>query len=125
MNNKGDNFTDNLDKNAQMLVKKHAMRSEGDVAKVMTGFTVNDVKALVVSGKFKSGLIFWDLALEANADGVYDRPFVLTKKMLIKIRKYFTYEVCRDAEENPETKHTTVRALLQKGEVTVSIELTT
>ncbi len=118
MNSIEGRFTDDIGKNSQMLIEQYGMKKEGDIARTVGSFTVNGIKTFVVPGKFKSALIFWNLAVEANTDGVHNRPFILTQKMRDKIREYFTSEICKDAEENPETKHTTVRALLQEGKVT-------
>ncbi len=114
-------FTNNIATNAIILAKIHGFNELSDVP--VHSFTINGKTTIVDEEKYKSALLLFNLSLRANPDGRLNRPFFLTPARCSKIRKFFTPAICREAKNNPE-KHSTVFALLQDGEVTVSIQLT-
>ena len=112
---------DNLAENAKRVTGYYDLRNERKVPVITFTITVNgkSEKVTVTDGKFKSALLL--LLLGEGAENPYD--YLMDDERRDKARLYFGSELCEDAEENPETEHTTIRYLLAEGEVRVQLEM--
>lgn len=119
----GDDLADNAELVRRMLRgSRPLLQREEDAAKWVSSFSIaadgrKPVVTVVEAGKYKSALFLWWL-IEYNHRQTNLR---ITEEHREFVRRYFTTAICKDAVENPETKHTTVRALLTGKDVTVYI----
>jgi hypothetical protein len=107
-----------LPKNAQQLIEYFGLSHEAEVPVASFSITVdgNCEKTEVREGKYKSALFLLYLAHQ-TIDGAMNRPFQLRANMRQIVSDYFGDALCEDATKNPETKHTTIRALLTENVV--------
>lgn len=115
-------FIDNLKGSALKLEGYYGLSRERDVP--VKSFCVDNSDAdgplvLVEAGKYKSALILLYLAEIADED---EDQFHMTPKLVALVRNYFGVDLCKDAETNPETEHTTIRDLLADRQVVVTIK---
>lgn len=102
--------------NAAKLVAYFGLSHESEVP--MLRFAISTDGAVretnVGEGKYKSALLLHYLAYAMHGydPGISRVPFLVVEDMREVIRDYFGDEICRDAEHNANTKHTTVRSLL-------------
>lgn len=114
-----------LSTHAQKLVALFDLKNEADVP--VESFTLNcdgaETTTEVGPGKYKTALLLLYLA-QNSINGVQGMPFSLSPLRRQMVREYYTVAICDDAENNPETPHTTVRALLKGDCVTIFVKLT-
>lgn len=105
-----------LNGNAEQLVKFFRYKSEADVqvAKFTIETSDEKIEEVVRVGKYKSALFLLYLSILIMAE---HSKFTMNARLRDFAKNYFGEEICRDAIVNPNTKHTTVRALFKDGAV--------
>ncbi len=115
----------NLDANALSLVSYFNLKEEQYVPIVSFEIVVRGTftgLVLIDNNKYKSALLLLYLAqLSFKKYNPVSAGFHMNPKYQQIVITYFGNDLCDDVRNNPETKHTTIRNLLEDGPVIIYI----
>lgn len=110
----------NMDENFKGIMHACHMQHESEVGNLISSFSINSEsgieKTTVDNSKWKSAILLHSFAIRHKKN-----TFRLSENDIMLIKKYFPKDLIKDAIENPNTKHSTIRKLLTGNIVTVTI----
>lgn len=109
--------------NATGLCRLFGLSVPSDVAHIMTRFTITadgvETTVLVEEKRYLMALLILYFHRISSVKG--GEPFQLTDSMMHTLADCVGPKVMEDAEQNPHTGHTTIRAILNKERVMIRI----
>jgi hypothetical protein len=110
------NLNDNFKRLKSLLEIKEDAEIEALVPRFRMISNLGILDTTVDENKRKSAVIFLALAMRYGTD-----TFTLNRSDVALIMAYYTYEQVKDAENNPETSHTSIQHALLGKSVTITI----